>query len=107
LQSSVSQLVEGETRTVAVIGELDITTAGEVDRAVREFAPGGDQRLVIDLRGCEFVDSTGLRCLVFAARERGPALFLVDPGGQVARMLDMTGIGKLAEVRQDGNENGA
>jgi anti-sigma B factor antagonist len=48
-------------------GELDISTAEALEAQIRS-AEGGSPpgRLVLDLRGLEFMDSTGLRLIVMA-----------------------------------------
>ncbi len=81
-------------------GELDLATAPELDRRLREaevFAP----RVVVDMRRLEFMASSGLSALV-ASRERhrqrgaeGPGLIVAD--GQVRRVLELTGCDDLVE----------
>jgi anti-anti-sigma factor len=80
---------------VAVFGELDLATVGKVEAALEEAidAPG---RVVIDLRACGFVDSTGIGALVKAAlrlneQDRG----LLQ---RVLRILDLAGIATLENV---------
>jgi anti-anti-sigma factor len=51
-------------------------------------------RVVVDLAGLEFIDSTGLRVLLLAdarARERGYELVLRAGGPTVQRVFEMTG----------------
>jgi anti-anti-sigma factor len=57
----------GDGATVRLSGELDISTAAELERVLGELAvPDGPARIVIDLRDLTFMDSTGLRLLVTA-----------------------------------------
>lgn len=81
-------------------GELDLATAPELVRRLRE-AEVSAPRVVIDMRRLEFMDSTGLSALV-ASRERhrergaeGPGLIVT--GGQVRRVLELTGCDELIE----------
>ena len=57
---------------VRVGGELDLSTAAQLCRAIQTAASEAalrPPRLVVDLTGLEFCDSTGLGALVGAVRE--------------------------------------
>jgi anti-sigma B factor antagonist len=85
---------EGETATVACAGELDVTTGGRFLDAVEEACDGRAAHLRLDLAGVEFVDSTGLRCLLRAhdrAAAAGAAVELVA-SAQLQRLLDLSGV---------------
>jgi anti-anti-sigma factor len=81
---------------VALFGELDMgatfTLEPELDRLIdRERV----QRLVLDLRGVRFMDSTGLRLVVQTearARDGGVELSLVRPRSEVQRVFEMAGL---------------
>lgn len=77
---------------VAVSGELDISTARELEARVADVANG--EPLVIDLSDLEFVDSTGLRTLVLAAKAsaKGCAFVCPDHNVVVQRMLVFFGV---------------
>ena len=81
---------------VAVVpsGELDLASVDELERAVGELRSAGFQSIVIDLRGIDFIDSTGLRVLITLrndAKRRGHALALVSPPPTASRIFDITG----------------
>lgn len=83
---------------VHVSGELDLATAPRLEEALADVST---ETLVIDLSGCTFLDSAGIRTLVGAARERsttGSTLRLVtaDPG--ILRLLEITGVDTLIHV---------
>ena len=62
----------------------------------------GHYRLVVDLEGVEFMDSTGLGVLVSClkrAKEHGGDLSLVCTSPQILRVLSITGLDKVFEVR--------
>jgi anti-sigma B factor antagonist len=85
---------------VAVFGELDLATAGKVEAAINEAiaAPG---QVVIDLRACGFVDSTGIAALVKAAvrlQEQDRGLLLKGVKERVIRILELTGITTMENV---------
>jgi anti-sigma B factor antagonist len=74
-------------------GELDLTSAPVFDRELKVAEAAAPARLVIDLSGLEFMDSTGLRALLLA-RERsgseGHKLALRRGPRQVQRVLELT-----------------
>jgi anti-sigma B factor antagonist len=84
---------------LALFGELDMgatfSAEGELDRLIeRENV----RRLVIDLRGVTFLDSTGLRLLVQTdarAREGGFELALVRGRPDVQRVFQLAGLGDV------------
>jgi anti-anti-sigma factor len=83
---------EGEAR-VRPVGELDIATAPEVDRHLRELREGGGEALVLDLRAVAFMDSSGLRLIVSwdeEARRDGFGFALVAGADVVERVFDTT-----------------
>jgi anti-anti-sigma factor len=79
---------------VSLQGELDLASARQLEErfvALDEQAPA---RVVIDLGGLQFIDSSGLRVLLLAdarARERGYELVLLPGQEPVQRVFEMTG----------------
>lgn len=84
---------EGGALVVVVEGELDMNTAGQLEREL-ERPLAEDSSLLIDLGRCEFIDSTGIALLVKAWQRlgRGGGLALCCVGNQVGRVLDVTGL---------------
>jgi anti-sigma B factor antagonist len=100
-----------ETRTqrapggtvVAFTGELDIASEAEAAAALEAALEGGGT-LVADLRGLEFLDSTGVRVLISAdlhAREMGVCFGVARGDGMVRRLLDVTRIDQRFPVLDD------
>jgi anti-sigma B factor antagonist len=58
---------------IRVRGELDLATAPELDLAVADAVGLRPNRMVIDLGGVTFMDSTGCRSLVRAHQATGKA----------------------------------
>jgi len=93
----------GDTVTVRVVGELDLSCAARFDLAMSGAFELGD-RWVVDLSGVVFVDSTGVRCLVRAWREslrRGTRVEIVGVTPAVRRVLDLTGLTGYLLERSD------
>jgi anti-anti-sigma factor len=78
---------------VAVAGELDLTSAPALADTLRRL----DFRcevVTLDLRALTFMDVAGLHGLVDArrlARATGRRLQILGPGGDAARVLELTG----------------
>ena len=87
--------VEGRAH-LTLRGELDLATAPELEQLVNERIDSS-QEVVIDLRGLEFMDSSGVRVLVAAnarSESEGGPLRIVrpEPGSPVERILVVSGI---------------
>jgi anti-anti-sigma factor len=76
---------------IVVSGDVDIAGGPILEAALLQR--GKDDRLVIDLAGVSFMDSSGLRNLLAASRranQRGAALILRNVGPVVWRLLEIT-----------------
>ena len=80
-------------REIRVEGELDLAVADELDEAIGRSPDG---QTLIDLEGCEFIDSTGIAVIVRAHRARaegsGGPIVVHSPCHQVLRVLTVTGL---------------
>jgi anti-sigma B factor antagonist len=95
-------------RVLAVTGEIDAYTSPRLREELRHDIDGGARRIVVDLRGVEFMDSTGLGVLVSAlkrVKEGGGGevnddgrLSLVCTSPQILRVLSVTGLDKVFVV---------
>lgn len=74
-------------------GDLDLLAKDSMQAAIQELRPLADP-LLLDLSGLDFVDSTGLNCLLTARsvslEESGQTLHLLAPGPRVRRLLALT-----------------
>lgn len=89
--------VEQGVRTISVRGELDLSTAPELEAPLEEALDSGEGSLLIDLSQCEFIDSTGIALIVRAwqrldSGENGRALVICSQNDQVRRVLEITGL---------------
>ncbi len=74
-------------------GELDLASADVVRTHIAELLDAGFQRIVLDLRGIVFLDSTGLRLILesrSAAREAGAELTVAPGPPAVQRVFELT-----------------
>jgi anti-sigma B factor antagonist len=83
---------DGDTHTIALRGELDIAGAPSLEEELLRVEATDAVSIVCDLRGLEFIDSSGIRLLVMAA-DRSAAdgrLTILRGGKQVQRVFEIT-----------------
>lgn len=83
-------------------GELDLASADVLEREVRRLRVAGFDRVVVDLRRVDFMDSTGLRLLISlrnTAKREGHRLLIVPGPRQVQRIFDLTATRGLFDWR--------
>jgi anti-sigma B factor antagonist len=98
---SVEEHNHGGASVLAVTGELDLDTSPELESRLTRAFDAGAELVILDLRGVEFMDSTGLRVLLSAhqrAHESGRRFALVRGADQVERVLTLTGVRDLLTV---------
>ena len=105
--------VDFDTRVHRLDGEIVVTVLGEIDLATGPLLweclataiPDAERRLVIDLSGITFIDSTGMAVFMQAQkqlRHRGAELILRAPRASARRVLSITGLDTAIAV-QDGS----
>src|SRR5712671_2763215 len=95
---------DGEAIRVALSGELDISSAARVESELATAETAEPSVLILDLRGLEFMDSTGLRSVVSAdarARESGRRLVVVRGPEAVQRIFRLTRLDERLEMVDD------
>jgi anti-sigma B factor antagonist len=96
---------QGRTAVVTLRGELDAHDAPRLRElftaAVTELEGATEPRLVVDLTGVAFLDSTVLGTIVGAvrrAREVGGELRIVLPETAARRIFEITGLDEVLDV---------
>jgi len=91
---TLSHVLEGSTGTLLLSGELDASSAPQVDEAVDQLIAGGAGELLIDLGEVTFIDSSGLRSLIRARKNLGNSdvVRLRNPQVGTVRLLEITGL---------------
>ena len=87
--------LEGDVAVVALTGEVDLYTAPRFKDVVMHSIDDGVQRVVIDLTGATFIDSTALGVLVSAGKRlrlRQGVLAIACLDGSIRRILEITGL---------------
>lgn len=89
---------------IHVRGELDLSTCDQlVGRLERSLE--AESHVILDLRSCSFLDSTGIAAIVGARRRladlTGRGLCVVSAEGAVARVLEISGLLETDLVQDD------
>lgn len=96
VELKVSSRSQGDRTIVALAGEIDLYTAPRLQSELAAAIAAGDPaRLIVDMSGVEFCDSTGMNVLLAAhrrAREQGGDLELTGPRPAVRKILQVTGL---------------
>jgi anti-sigma B factor antagonist len=85
---------DAEPNLVQLFGEMDASNVQSVEAELQRLE-GSDARVVLDLSGLNFIDSTGVAFLVKAtrrSRSRGDGLGLLHGGEHVKRVLSICGL---------------
>lgn len=85
---------------VSVLGELDMATCPHVEEAISSASSAGS-RVIVDLTGCTFLDSSGVRVLVAAQRDAttaGRVVELVAADPNILRVLEITKVDTMMTV---------
>jgi anti-sigma B factor antagonist len=85
----------GSSRWVAIRGELDSGTVPQLADAFAHAMEVGATELRVDLSAVSFIDSAGMRTMIFierAAQERGVALEIVAPADEMTELLRRAGL---------------
>jgi anti-anti-sigma factor len=98
-EASALQLDDG-VAVIAVRGELDLSTAADLEGPLEDAVASGDGSVLIDLAECEFIDSTGIALIVRtwqrldrnADGEGSGRVVICSCNEQVRRVLEITGL---------------
>ena len=93
-----SERVNGSER-IRMLGELDLSVIGLVDREMERAEASDASRIVLDLEELEFMDASGIRLLLHLnerSQSHGGRLRICGScAPQVQRVLELTGVGEL------------
>ena len=95
---AVRSVRDDDVHTIALVGEMDLANAGDVERELIRVEATNATEIVVDLSELAFMDSTGIQLLIKAhARSRadGHRLLLIRPPARVFRVLTIAGVDGL------------
>ena len=97
LEVQTHQVDNGVT-VVAPTGRLDVAGAPALKDAISEALKNGQPRVVLDMEGISFVDSTGLGSVIAALKQIRSSqgdLRLAAPNQQVRVVLELTTLDRV------------
>jgi anti-sigma B factor antagonist len=110
VELNVSSRFHDDHTIVTICGEIDLYTAPRLHSELTGLlAEGMPPRVVIDMSGVEFCDSTGMNVLLSClrrARERGGELEIAAPKPAVRKILQVTGLDSVFTLIEDTDPRG-
>lgn len=99
---------QGDRRTLALMGEMDLATAPALEGAVIRLCKDGTKQLVLDLSQLEFIDGSGLHAVSAARRtcqESGCELRIIPGRKELHRLFTISGLDGRLPFRPPGPES--
>jgi anti-sigma B factor antagonist len=93
-----SRQVDNGVTVVAPTGRLDVAGAPSLREAITELIKNGPPRVVLDMEGVSFVDSTGLGSVIAVLKQIRSSqgdLRLAAPNQQVRVVLELTTLDRV------------
>ena len=107
VELNVSSRYHDDHTIVTICGEIDLYTAPRLHSELAAvLVDGMPARVVIDMSGVEFCDSTGMNVLLSClrrVRERGGELEIASPKPAVRKILQVTGLDSVFTLVDDAN----
>jgi len=99
-----SQRLDAQTAVLRIGGEVDLYNTPQLKEEILALIEGGVRRLVVDLAETQYLDSTALGALIGGLkrlRERDGELRLAGPQPRIRKLLEITRLLKVFEVRDN------
>ena len=91
----------GAVLVVMPAGRLDATNSDEMTDALLTAFDAGDELIVVDLSGLEYISSAGLRALLVGAKrasEEGGKIVLSRPEDYIEEVFDAAGFSAIFTI---------
>ncbi len=102
MQTGWKAWIGRDREIVRVRGELDLESGPRLREFLAREMARHDVAFIVDLSRVTFIDSSGLHALVASLRRaqllNRPFSLVLDSGGHVQRLLDVTGLGPLFTI---------
>ncbi|MFI5910660.1 STAS domain-containing protein [Dactylosporangium sp. NPDC051541] len=108
--SVTADAAHGDTIVLTVSGEVDFETAGDLRAAVFDALAPGPTRVVLDLAGLRFMDSSGMGVIVGGwqrARQVDVRYVLRRVPPVIAEQFEMTGLDQVLTIEDDRDDASA
>jgi len=103
----IEQSVDGGVAVLSPSGRLNMVAAPQLKKTVDASVADGLARIVVDLSGVEFIDSSGLGALIGGlktARQASGDLRIAGAGEQVRTVLGLTNLDRILKPYADVTE---
>ncbi len=94
----VSGRKEGQALIVEISGRMDASTASKFETTCNEWLEDGENRLIVDFAGLEYISSAGLRSILSIGKKlksRGGALSVCQMDGMVQEVFEISGFSSI------------
>jgi anti-anti-sigma factor len=97
--------VTGETMTVVLQGEFDVTSEGALSASLERIRQRGPSRLIFDMAAVGYLDCASARLIAGVGRWLPPGVkpVIVSPSPLARRVLQVSGVEALFEIEPDGS----
>ncbi len=95
MELALTHRSEGGVSVLGVEGEVDVSSAPQLQRELSALQEAGARSVIVDLTAVGFLDSTGLGALVAAravAAEAGGTIALVCDQERILKLFTITGL---------------
>ena len=94
------EIKKNEQETIIeIVGRLDTVTAPALDKTIHEDI-GDTERLVLDVKGMEYISSAGLRVLLSAQKkmQKNGSMKVIHVCEEVMEVFEMTGFADILVI---------
>ena len=103
----VMQLIQSNpqhVQIVEILGRIDNQTVDELVVLLDEAIAGGQDQLVLDMSGVQYMNSAGLRELVRVYEQvsrTGGMVHIANPSPQIQKLLELVGLDSVFQIHLD------
>ncbi|HUV03505.1 MAG TPA: STAS domain-containing protein [Armatimonadota bacterium] len=93
--------MQGDVPVVQIVGDLDHYSTPEFRSVTSELIQQGHKTIVVDMSAVDFMDSSGMSGIIFAAKRLAAAdghLSLTNCNPRTARKLSIGGLTKMPDL---------
>ena len=96
--------LESGVAVIVPTGRVNMVAAPALRRQLHSLVEDGHTRVVVDLSGVDFIDSSGLGALISGlkvARQAGGDLRIAAPSRQVTSVLELTNLNRVLRAHAE------